>query len=156
MSVHTLYREQHLPITVEEAWAFFSSARNLAKITPPEMGFVILTALDDGPISSGMKINYTVRPLFNIPLKWTTEITGVNAPVKFTDRQLKGPYSLWEHTHTFTSVPGGVKMTDEVKYALPLGFLGEIAHSIVVKKKLEDIFNFREVTLEKIFGAYKK
>ena len=156
MKIYTLHREQYLPIPVEKAWNFFSSAKNLEKITPPDMGFVILGELKEGPVYSGMLINYTVSPLFHIPLKWTTEIMGVNAPHVFTDRQLKGPYALWEHTHTFQAVPGGVKMTDEVKYALPLGVLGTIAHSIVVKKKLEDIFNFRQVALKKLFGEYKQ
>ncbi len=153
--VHTLHKEQWMPISVQEAWAFFSTANNLAKITPPEMGFVILSKLDGGPIYSGMLIDYIVKPLLGIPLRWTTEITGVSAPNVFTDKQLKGPYALWEHTHTFEQVKGGVKMTDEVKYALPLGVLGELAHSILVKKKLNDIFDFRERTLTKLFGEYK-
>jgi ligand-binding SRPBCC domain-containing protein len=156
MRSYTLSREQYLPITIEKAWAFFSSAKNLAKITPAEMQFEILTKLTDDPIYSGMEINYTVRPLLNVPLKWTTEITDVTPPFVFKDRQTKGPYALWEHTHVFASVPGGVKMTDEVKYALPLGVLGSIMHGIVVKKKLEDIFNFREKALTELFGQYKK
>ena len=154
--VHTLYKEQWMPISVQEAWTFFSTANNLAKITPPEMGFVILSKLDGVPIYSGMLIDYIVKPLLGIPLRWTTEITGVSAPNVFTDKQLKGPYALWEHTHTFEQVNGGVKMTDEVKYALPLGFLGELAHSILVKKKLNDIFEFRERTLTKLFGEFKQ
>jgi ligand-binding SRPBCC domain-containing protein len=120
------------------------------------MGFVILSKLDGVPIYSGMLIDYIVKPLLGIPLRWTTEITGVSAPNVFTDKQLKGPYALWEHTHTFEQVNGGVKMTDEVKYALPLGFLGELAHSILVKKKLNDIFEFRERTLTKLFGEFKQ
>ncbi len=155
MTKYTLNREQYLPIPIEEAWAFFSSAKNLAKITPGEMQFEVLTKLTDEPIYTGMEINYIVRPLLNVPLKWTTEITDVTPPFIFKDRQLKGPYSLWEHTHVFARVPGGVKMTDEVKYALPLGILGGIMHSIIVRKKLEDIFNFREKALTGLFGQYK-
>jgi ligand-binding SRPBCC domain-containing protein len=156
MKIYNLHKEQYLPITIEKAWDFFSSAKNLSKITPPEMKFVVLTALTDDPVYSGMKIDYTVRPLLNIPLHWTTEIIKVDAPRQFIDTQKKGPYSLWEHTHTFKSVPGGVKMTDDVKYALPLGFLGNIAHALVVNKKLQDIFNFREKTLVNLFGLYKQ
>jgi ligand-binding SRPBCC domain-containing protein len=103
-----------------------------------------------------MKIEYRVRPLFNIPMGWTTEIKKVSAPFRFTDKQIKGPYALWEHTHTFEQVPGGVKMTDEVDYALPFGWLGIFAHALIVKNKLKDIFNFREQTLTKFFGEYKK
>jgi ligand-binding SRPBCC domain-containing protein len=153
--IYTLRREQLLPIPIEQAWAFFSSAKNLAEITPAEMKFVILTQLTDEPIYSGMKIDYTVSPLLNVPLKWTTEITGVNAPVKFTDKQLKGPYKQWIHTHTFTSVPGGVRMEDEVQYSLPLGIAGPLIHSLIVKNKLEEIFDFRKKRLELIFGKFK-
>jgi len=156
MKTYKLYKEQFLPISVEEAWKFFSDAKNLAKITPPELGFVILTNLKEEPVYSGMKIDYTVRPLLGVPMRWTTEITGVNAPFVFTDRQLRGPYALWEHTHTFIAVPGGVKMTDEVKYALPLGFLGTMMHGLIVEKKLEQIFQFRGSVLKKLFGEYKK
>ena len=120
------------------------------------MKFIIRTALKEGPIFSGMKIEYTVRPLLNIPLHWITEIMNVDAPRNFTDCQLKGPYALWQHTHTFETVVGGVKMTDHVEYALPLGFLGGIAHVLVVKKKLKEIFDFRSETLVNLFGNYKK
>lgn len=156
MKKYNLHREQYLPIPVEEAWQFFSQAKNLSKITPKEMGFVVLTKLNDDPIYAGMKIDYTVKPLLNIPMHWTTEITGVDAPRRFTDTQLKGPYSLWEHTHTFEKVDGGVKMTDDVVYALPLGWLGTIAHSLVVKNKLKAIFDFRAETLNKYFGTFSK
>ena len=156
MKIYNLRKDQFLPITIEQAWTFFSSAKNLAKITPPEMGFVILSELSDAPITSGMTIDYTVTPLFNIPMKWTTGIAAVNAPFVFTDTQLKGPYSLWEHTHRFSSIAGGVKMTDEVKYALPFGWLGQLVHKAVVKNKLDEIFNFREQTLNQLFGKFNK
>ncbi len=156
MKIYNLHREQYLPVSVAEAWQFFSQAKNLSKITPEEMGFVVLTQLDDSPIYSGMKIDYTVRPLFKIPMRWTTVIKKVDAPNKFMDKQLKGPYSLWEHTHTFEQVAGGVKMTDDVQYALPLGWLGILAHWLVVGSKLKNIFDFREETLNKYFGVYKK
>lgn len=140
---------------MQQAWDFFSSAKNLSEITPPEMQFKILTQLSDAPVYAGMRIDYIVKPLLNIPLHWTTEISKVDTPYSFTDKQLKGPYALWEHTHTFEPVPGGVRMTDEVKYGLPLGVLGDIAHTLVVKKKLDDIFNFRNMKLEQLFGKYK-
>ncbi len=152
MKIFTLYREQELPISTDEAWAFFSSPKNLDKITPPQLGFVIKSQLNEGGIFPGMKIQYTVRPLLGIPLNWITEISEVNAPHLFTDRQLKGPYALWEHTHFFTTVAGGVKMRDEVKYSLPLGWLGLVAHKLIVRKKLVEIFDFRKKVLEQIFA----
>ena len=152
MKIYTLYREQYLPITIDEAWAFFSSAKNLDKITPPEMGFNIVSKLNDEPVRSGMLIEYTVKPLLGIKMKWITEITDVSAPFSFTDWQIKGPYALWQHTHHFYAVPGGVKMTDEVKYSLPLSWLGIVAHTLIVKNKLKQIFDFRTATLKKLFG----
>ncbi len=152
MKTFNLHREQFLPVSINEAWDFFSSPENLSRITPKDMSFEIITKLNNKSIYSGMKIEYRVWPLFNIPLKWVTEIKDVDAPHTFTDIQIKGPYSLWQHTHTFKTIPGGVKMTDDVKYALPLGLLGHIAHTVLVKKRLEHIFNFRKKTLETFFN----
>jgi len=132
-----------------------SPPKNLEKITPKDMSFLVLTELDDKPIYNGMKIDYKVRPLLGIPMRWTTEITGVAAPYRFTDKQLKGPYALWEHTHTFQEVSGGINMTDHVVYSLPLGLIGTLAHKLIVRKKLEDIFNFREETLNNYFRILK-
>lgn len=156
MEIYKLVQEQYLPISVIEAWDFFSSAGNLATITPPALGFEILTELDGTAVYDGMRIRYRVRPLLNIPMIWETEITEVKAPFSFKDRQEKGPYALWEHKHTFTPVEGGVKMMDEVSYALPLGWIGRLAHSPVVKKKLDDIFSYRRNILIKLFGELKQ
>jgi ligand-binding SRPBCC domain-containing protein len=156
MRVYQLHREQYLPISIEAAWDFFSTAKNLQKITPTDVSFQILTDLKDEPVYTGQIIDYIVKPMLNIPMRWTTEITGVEPPHRFMDRQLRGPYSLWEHTHSFESVAGGVKMTDDVQYAIPLGVLGTLAHALFVKKKLNDIFRFRELTLNDYFGIYKR
>jgi ligand-binding SRPBCC domain-containing protein len=88
-----------------------------------------------------------------IPLNWQTEIFKVDKPHSFADRQLKGPYKIWEHTHTFIQNENGTLMIDELKYQIPLGILGDLAHSIFVKKKVTEIFKFRERALEKIFGS---
>ncbi len=151
MKVYTLYREQILPISLQEAWDFFSTPMNLAKITPPDMGFEIMTQLEGKGIYEGMLIEYRVRPMLGIKVKWITKIGSVEAPYKFVDTQLHGPYSLWEHTHTFKEVEGGVLMTDTVNYAIPLGILGTIAHVLAVKSRLEHIFDFRKITLENFF-----
>ena len=152
MKIFTLRREQYLPIRIEEAWAFFSTARNLSKITPPEMSFTILSQVKEEPVYSGMLIEYRVKPIFGISMKWITKITDVHEPYVFKDKQLRGPYAIWEHTHHFEEVAGGVKMTDEVKYALPLGWLGIMAHDVLVRKKLKQIFDFRAITLNQLFG----
>jgi len=151
MSTYYYTTEQFLPIDLETAWDFFSSPKNLALITPPELDFKILTELNSQGIYEGMLINYTVKPLLGIPLKWETEICRVQKPLFFTDRQLKGPYKLWEHTHTYKEVDDGILMQDEVKYQLPFGIIGELAHFLIVKKKVETIFSFRKQVLESMF-----
>ena len=151
MSVYFYDTEQFLPIGINKAWDFFSSAKNLAIITPPELDFNILTNLEGREIYEGMLIEYNVKPLFRIPMHWQTEICKVDKPGMFTDRQLKGPYKTWEHTHTFIEKENGVLMKDHVKYQLPFGIIGRIGHSILVRKKIENIFNYRRKVLKKIF-----
>ena len=149
--MHHYRTEQFLPISIQEAWDFFSNPGNLEKITPKDMDFVVLTELDDGPIYTGMEIEYTVRPMFGIPVKWKTLISDVKDYQQFTDKQLKGPYSVWEHTHTFEEMNGGVLMRDHIKYKLPMGPLGAIAHKLFVKKRIEQIFDYRYVILKEMF-----
>ena len=143
--------EQFLPLPIKEAWAFFSSPGNLSRITPPEMDFKILTKLNGEAIFEGMKIDYTVKPLFGIPLHWQTEICTIQYPETFTDKQTKGPYKTWEHTHTFTQAKGGVLMNDVVNYKIPFGIAGDLLHSMVIRKKIETIFDFRKKALNKLF-----
>lgn len=151
MEIYYYKTEQFLNTDMNTAWDFFSSAKNLAAITPPELGFKILTNLDEKDIYEGMLIEYTVRPLFGIPLHWKTEIWKIKKPEMFIDKQLKGPYKIWEHTHIFIQEEKGVLMKDEVKYKLPFGIIGQMAHSLIVRKKIEGIFNYRKEILKKIF-----
>ncbi|NIK73438.1 ligand-binding SRPBCC domain-containing protein [Thermonema lapsum] len=153
MKVYQLKREQYLPISLEEAWQFFSSPHNLKDITPQDMGFDIVLIEEGKPMYPGMIIGYKVRPLWGIPMRWLTEITHVQAPYYFVDEQRFGPYALWHHQHWFEEVEGGIKMTDLVHYALPLGVLGRLAHAAFVKKRLEEIFDYRFRTLERRFGS---
>lgn len=152
MNIYYYKTKQFLPTDIDTAWNFFSSAKNLARITPPELDFNILTQLDNKDIYQGMLIDYTVRPLFGIPLHWQTEIWKIKKPEMFTDKQLKGPYKIWEHTHRFVQKGTGVLMQDEVKYQLPFGIIGKMAHSLIVRKKIERIFNYRKEVLNKIFN----
>ena len=149
---HRLYREQQLNCDIETAWKFFSSANNLSKITPKEMNFVVLTKMENDEIYEGMNIDYYVSPLFGIKMKWRTKIIQVDYQKSFTDFQEQGPYKLWHHHHEFIPNENGIFMKDTVDYELPLGFLGEIAHSILVKKKVEDIFTYRYRILEDMFN----
>lgn len=100
-----------------------------------------------------MLIDYTVSPIMNIPLHWRTEISNVDPENSFTDRQLKGPYKVWEHTHTFIEQNGGILMRDEILYELPMRFIGNFVHWLFVKNKIIAIFNYRREVLNSIFTA---
>lgn len=149
---YQLYREQQLKCDLATAWSFFSDPENLSKITPKDMGFVVLTKNTNEAIYEGMEIDYTVSPLLGIPMKWKTHILKVDLQKSFTDFQAKGPYKLWNHYHEFIPNEKGVLMKDTVDYELPFGFLGTIAHFLLVKNKLNEIFNYRFQFLEKKFN----
>ncbi|ULQ51339.1 SRPBCC family protein [Flavihumibacter fluvii] len=154
MAVYNLKTVQKLPVTLEKAWDFFSSPANLADITPAKMGFHIISAHHGAKMYPGQIIEYTVKPLFNIPLYWMTEITHVQEGRYFVDEQRFGPYTMWHHQHHFKSIEGGVEMTDIVHYKLPLWVLGDIANSLFVRRQLDDIFNFRYKKVEDLFGRW--
>ena len=116
------------------------------------MGFDVLLEIPE-KMYEGLMIEYTVRPIWNLPVSWITEITHVNENKFFVDEQRKGPYKIWHHEHHFTEVPGGVEMVDIVSYELPFGFLGKLAHPFVVKNKLEEIFAYRYKAVEEIFNS---
>ena len=152
MKIYKKESVQHVTASLEECWSFFSSPRNLQKITPSDMGFEI-TDYDGKTVYPGQVIQYKVRPLLGITLSWMTVITAVKENSYFIDEQRFGPYSLWHHKHFFEATPdGGVKMTDVVHYGLPLGFLGRIMNTLVVKNKLKEIFDFREKAVDKMFN----
>ena len=153
---HQFIREQQLNCDIKRAWEFFSSANNLSVITPKDMNFTVLTNLKNDDIYEGMIIDYHVSPVLNIKMNWQTEITKVNYLKNFVDFQVKGPYKLWNHFHEFIENDEGVLVRDTVDYELPLGFLGEIAHSIFVKKKLDEIFNYRKEVLDLLFNQKTK
>ncbi|MDA0196463.1 MAG: SRPBCC family protein, partial [Bacteroidetes bacterium] len=118
--------------------------------------FKILTELDSEEIFEGMIIDYSVKPLFGILLHWQTEISQVQNQKFFTDKQTKGPYKVWEHTHTFTEVKDGVIMNDVVNYKLPFRFIGDAVNAVLVSKKIRDIFGYRKTFLEKYFKSNGK
>lgn len=152
MKVYKKETVQHINASIEECWAFFSSPRNLQKITPKEMGFQI-TDFDDKNMYPGQIIQYKITPLLGIVLSWMTEITFVKENSYFIDEQRFGPYSFWHHKHFFESTPNGTKMTDVVHYGLPLGFLGQIMNTLFVRNKLKSIFNHRRVIIDEIFNS---
>lgn len=152
MKVYTLNRKQFLPVDLVTAWDFFSSPANLARITPPYMGFKILYNSGKGKMYAGQIIRYKLFVFPLVPLYWTTEITHVTEPSYFVDEQRSGPYHLWHHQHRFRAVEGGVEVTDEVNYAVPFGLLGRFFHAILVRKQLNAIFDYRHSVLQRMFA----
>ena len=153
--MYTIESIQRVPISIEEAWDFFQNPSNLATITPDSLGFNILSEVPE-KMYPGLFINYRVSPLFGIKMNWTTEITYVDAPNYFVDEQRVGPYAIWHHEHHFKAIPGGVEMLDRVNYKVPLGILGKIAHPIIVRPKLEEIFDYRYKKVEELFGVWQE
>ena len=152
MSVHRIETTHLLPMPRDEAWRFFSNPRNLERITPPEMNFTITSDVPD-EIYPGLMITYRVRPIFNIPVTWVTEITHVVDRERFVDEQRAGPCTLWHHQHHFRDVPGGTEMRDIVHYALPGGPIGDLINDRIVAAKVAEIFAHRRRALDRLFGV---
>lgn len=150
MKLFKLETVQRLPVTVAEAWSFFSNAANLARITPPDLGFEVTSELPER-VYPGLIITYRVRPLLGIPVTWVTEISHVEEHRLFVDEQRFGPYRFWHHQHLFREVEGGVEMRDIVHYALPPG--GGVARRWLVAPRLQQIFDFRRDVLERTYGT---
>ena len=150
MKVYKLETVQHLNATIEECWDFFSSPKNLQTITPKDMTFVIQD-YDGKRMYPGQVITYTLKPLLGIKINWMTIITVSQENKYFVDEQRFGPYALWHHKHFFEPTETGTKMTDIVHYALPLGFLGRIMNTLVVKNKVKNIFDYRRNTIDELF-----
>ncbi len=150
MRIYSLQREQFIRKPIQEVFAFFADAKNLETITPPWLGFQILSP-EPIAMAPGTRIEYRIRWHW-FPMRWITEIRSWDPPVGFMDVQLRGPYRLWEHTHTFQAVEGGTQMRDVVRYALRFGLLGRMAHGWFVKADLERIFDYRASKVSALLG----
>jgi len=147
--IFTLECKQYISWPLEKAWDFFSSPLNLARITPPKMGFMV-TSKNLGKIYPGQIISYQVGILPFIKTNWVTEITHVNEPYYFVDEQRFGPYSMWHHEHIFEETANGLLMTDRVSFKIPLGGLGKMITTRLIRKQLLEIFNYRISILENL------
>lgn len=154
MPIYTLRCEMLTERSLESTFEVFENPYNLAKITPSSMNFRV-TSKERVEMRKGAEIEYIIKWL-GIPIHWKTIIEDYQPPLLFIDRQEKGPYSLWRHRHTFEQTPQGTKVADHVDYQLPLGPLGAIAHAVMVKRQLLEIFNFRQQELGKMFGGNTK
>lgn len=149
MAVHCLVKQQLIRRPRAEVFEFFSRPENLSRVTPPKLGFEILTP---SPIlmKEGALVDYQIR-LLGAPLRWRTLITAYDPPRRFVDQQLMGPYSFWHHTHEFEEVPEGTLVRDVVRYALPLGALGDLVAGAYVAADLEEIFRYRKKVIASVF-----
>lgn len=155
MGFYQFERLQKIPATRQQVWDFIATPVNLQKITPADMGFIINSNNLPEKMYAGMIISYKVRPLLGIPLTWVTEITQVIEGSYFIDEQRIGPYAMWHHQHHLQDIPGGVLMHDIISYQPPFGPLGDVVNALVIKNKLQQIFNYRHTAIEKQFGLYK-
>lgn len=151
MTVYTLQREQVVDVPLERVFTFFADAQNLDLVTPPWLRFEIVTPL---PLDMrrGTLIDYRLR-YRGFPLKWRTLIEEWDPPHRFVDRALRSPYKLWHHTHRFEPAGDGTRLIDEVRYALPLGPLGRVAHAVSVRRDVQRIFDYRQARIPALLGA---
>ncbi len=150
MNVHRLQREQYVDRPLADVFHFFAEAHNLERITPPWLSFTVLTA-DPIEMRVGTLIDYRLR-VHGVPLRWTSRIEDWEPGRSFVDRQLRGPYGLWHHRHTFAEAGEGTVVHDEVDYAMPFGALGDLAHPLFVRRDLERIFTYRHEAVPRLLG----
>lgn len=156
MAFYQFQKEQKINASIEEIWDFISSPGNLKEITPDYMGFNIISKNNSEKMYEGMIISYLVSPILGLKTKWVTEITHVRDKKYFVDEQRVGPYSLWHHQHIIEPIANGVLMKDIVSYEPPFGFLGAIANTLMIKGKLNEIFDYRTKAIEKRYGTFKE
>lgn len=148
--MYRLERTQTVRRPRPEVFAFFADATNLERLTPPSLGFTILTPV---PIEMrpGARIDYRIR-LGRVPLRWTTRIAAYVPDEMFIDMQETGPYKLWHHTHRFRDIDGGTEISDLVLYKIGFGPLGKVAHEAFVRRQLRHIFDYRARVMQELFG----
>lgn len=153
MKIYALERKETIPVGVETAWDFFSNPNNLSAITPPELDMRVTSGAEER-IYPGMIITYEIKLAPFVKSGWVTEITHVDAPGYFVDEQRFGPYGFWHHKHFFSETGRGeTEARDLVHYALPFGPLGRAAHGLLVRPKIDFIFDYRSARLRELFGT---
>ena len=144
-----------MPIGLNAAWNFFCKPDNLKKITPRDLNFIVMSPLESHLIYQGQIIKYKMSTRFGFSLSWTTEITEVEEKQYFIDEQQSGPCSIWRHEHYFVEIPEGVEMIDILHYKFRYGIVGKIAHALFLKKRVQQVFDYRSNQLTNLFGTYE-
>jgi ligand-binding SRPBCC domain-containing protein len=152
MKVYRVEHTQHLDISLDEAWSYFSNPVNLSDITPSWLSFRVTSSLPES-IYPGLILTYQIKPIARIPFTWVTEITHVKDKEYFVDEQRYGPYAFWHHQHHFRALHNSVEMTDIIHYGLPFGPVGRLLHPFLIEKKVQDIFQYRRKKIQKAFLA---
>lgn len=151
MPLYQLKRVQTIEASLEQVWDFISNPDNLKQITPDYMGFDIVSEDLPPKMYPGMIIEYRVSPLLNIPTTWVTEITHMKDHVYFVDEQRIGPYKMWHHEHMLQPRERGIEMIDIVSYQPPFSIFGAMLNKLMIKKKLNDIFDHRSKAFNQLF-----
>ena len=151
MRVRPLHREQWIPAPVPEVFSFFCEALNLDRITPPWLHFKVLRQTDR-ELKTGTLIYYELA-WRGVPLSWITRIKEWRPPALFVDVQLKGPYRLWRHAHSFRACDGGTLIENTVHYAVPIGAVGDLCAGWLVRRDVKRIFDYRAKQISAIFKA---
>ena len=152
MKCYELTWEQFIDQPINKVFKYFSQPENLEEITPPRLKFTILTP-HPIPMEKGSLIDYTIR-ILGFPVHWRTLITSYNPPHGFVDEQIKGPYVIWHHRHSFKDINGGTMIQDTVRYAVPLGIIGRFLNFIWIQKDLKDIFAYRKIIISNKFEKH--
>ncbi len=148
---HEISREQLVRAPLDEVFEFFSRARNLEDLTPPFLRFEVITP-EPIRMAPGTLIDYRLR-LRGVPIRWRTLIEAWEPQRMFVDRQLRGPYRLWHHTHEFEERADGTLVRDRVRYEIPLGVLGTAAHTLFVRHDLERVFEYRREAVVRLLES---
>jgi ligand-binding SRPBCC domain-containing protein len=169
VSGYRLTRRQRVARPPGEVFTFFADPENLALITPPWLRFRLIAYQPPGTselrdpaaagsrrpritMAQGLRLHYTIRPL-GVPQRWVSAVTEWDPPHRFVDEQLRGPYRRWRHAHDFAAVSGGTEVSDVVDYDVGYGPFGAAAHALLVRRRLEAIFAFRQRAIDRIFTA---
>lgn len=150
--VYVIQRVQRLALGLREAWEFFASPGNLSRLTPGELQ-LRFEGQQPSTVYAGLMLRYRVRILPGIRVQWLGEITHVEPPRRFVDEQRLGPYRLWHHEHELREIPGGTEVRDVVHYVLPWGWVGRLAHWLLVRRQLQQLFDYRAAVLAELFGT---